>query len=193
MEWIGVFPKSENLEKQLNEPSPDPILNKKATEENIKFHIPHWEAIEKILGYKFRNYGYLLQALTHSSYATNRITLSYEKLEFLGDAVLDCLITFHIYEANSTLTPGDLTDLRSALVNNNTFASLVVRNGLHKFLLMMNSTLQNHIDRFVEFFRGKNNEIDDEILILLCEDELYLAEYVDVPKVRFYLCLQFDL
>lgn len=148
------------------------------------FHIPHWETIEKSLGYKFKNHAYLLQALTHSSYAPNRITLSYEKLEFLGDAVLDFLITCYIYESCGKLNPGELTDLRSALVNNNTFASLVVRNGFHKFLLMINSTLQSHIDKFVEFLKGKNYEVDNEILILLTEDELHMAEYVDVPKVK---------
>lgn len=150
------------------------------------FHIPHWDTIEQTLGYKFKNYAYLLQALTHSSYAPNRITLSYEKLEFLGDAVLDFLITCYIYESCGKLNPGELTDLRSALVNNNTFASLVVRNGLHKFLLMINSTLQSHIDKFVEFLKGKNYEVDNEILILLNEDELRMAQYVDVPKVKLF-------
>lgn len=186
LEWMEFFPRTENVERLLKQPSPDPVLNRNATEKDVKFHVPHWELIENILGYKFKNHAYLLQALTHSSYATNRITLSYEKLEFLGDAILDFLITCHIYESCGKLDPGELTDLRSALVNNNTFAGLVTRNGLHKFLLMMNSTLQNHIDKFVEFFQGKNHKIDDEILILLSEDELYLAEYVDVPKVRFY-------
>lgn len=173
--------------KLLKEPPPDPVLSRNASEKDITFHIPQFRDIENILGYNFKNRGYLLQAMTHSSYTTNRITLSYEKLEFLGDAVLDFLITCHIFISNSRLSPGELTDLRSALVNNNTFASLVVRNGLHKFLLMINSTLQNHIDNFVNFFRARNYEIDDEILILISEDEMYLAEYIDVPKVRPFL------
>lgn len=172
------------MEQLLKEPSPDPVVRKKTSESDILFHIPHWETIEKILDYKFNNKAYLLQALTHSSYAQNRITLSYERLEFLGDAILDFLITCYIYETCGKFSPGELTDLRSALVNNNTFGSLVVRHGLHKHLLIINSTLQGHIDKFVELSKCKNYEIDNDIMILLSEDELHLAEYVDIPKVR---------
>ena len=40
---------------------------------------------------------FLLQAITHPSYGDNRLTVSYEKLEFLEDAVLDYLVTCYIY------------------------------------------------------------------------------------------------
>lgn len=76
-----------------------------------------------------------LQAFSHSSYIRNRFTNSYERLEFLGDAILDFLITSHIFENGRNLTPGDLTDLRSALVNNVTIASYVVKLGLHKYVI----------------------------------------------------------
>lgn len=75
---------------------------------------------------------YFSQAMSHPSYIRNRLTRSYERFEFLGDAILDFLITAHIYENNPRLSPGDLTDLRSALVNNVTFAAYVVKLGLHK-------------------------------------------------------------
>ena len=52
------------------------------------------------------------------------MTASYEKLEFLGDAVLDYLVTCYIY-TNTDADPGRLTDIRSALVCNNMFASLL--------------------------------------------------------------------
>ncbi|RZC41351.1 Dicer-2 [Asbolus verrucosus] len=159
------------------------IEDKKATIENINIHIPQWEEFENRLGYHFKNRGFLLQALTHSSYSPNRITHNYERLEFLGDAILDFLITCYIYEHCGYLTPGQVTDLRSALVNNNTFASLVVRCGFHKFLLMINFKLQGHIDKFAEYLAMKNYVIDDEVLILLEEQDLNIAEYIDVPKV----------
>ncbi|KAJ8912073.1 hypothetical protein NQ315_000578 [Exocentrus adspersus] len=183
IEWIGLIPASENLENLLKAPVPNPIINSQSADDRINFHLPYWQDIENILGYKFKNRGFLLQALTHSSYTQNRDTLSYEKLEFLGDAILDFLITCYIYESCGNLNPGDLTDLRSALVNNNTFASLVVRCGIQKFLLLMNTKLQGQIDKFVEYLKAKNYVIDDEVLILLEEDELILAEYVDVPKI----------
>lgn len=183
MEWLGLIPAKEKLQYILSEPPPNPILNKDATLNNIDFHIPQWEEFETRLGYHFNNRAYLLQALTHSSYTPNRITHCYQRLEFLGDAVLDFLITSHIYESCGKLNPGQVTDLRSALVNNNTFASFTVRCGFHKFLLMFNTQLQGFIDKFAEYFRIKNFVIDDEVLILLEENDLNIAEYVDVPKV----------
>ncbi|KOB76458.1 Uncharacterized protein OBRU01_05716 [Operophtera brumata] len=50
--------------------------------------------------------------------------------KFLGDAILDFLITSHIFENSPDMKPGQLTDLRSALVNNVTFAAYVVKLGL---------------------------------------------------------------
>lgn len=47
-----------------------------------------YEELEKSIGYKFRDSSYLLQAFTHASYQPNRLTDCYQRLEFLGDAVL---------------------------------------------------------------------------------------------------------
>ncbi|KAJ3665477.1 hypothetical protein Zmor_000970 [Zophobas morio] len=183
LEWIEILPSSENVLNLIHTTDINPVVNAKATSENILFHIPQWREIEKRLGYRFKNHAFLLQALTHSSYSPNRITQSYERLEFVGDAILDFLITCYIYEHCGYLHPGEVTDLRSALVNNNTFASLVVRCGFHKFLLMINSKLQTHIDKFADYLANRNYVIDDEVLILLEEEDLKIAEHVDVPKV----------
>lgn len=192
---MGIIPKSENLLTLLKQSITNPILSDTATLKDINFHIPDWQIIENdILDYHFKNRAYLLQALTHSSYTPNRITQSYEKLEFLGDAILDFLITCHIFESCGNLDPGELTDLRSALVNNNTFGSLVVRHNLHKYMLMINSKLQSMVDRFADFIESKKFEIDDEVLILLEEQDdvgFNLAEYIDVPKVSYSVVLLF--
>lgn len=184
---MGIIPESENLLELIKQTPKDPILKENTKLSEINYLLPDWEKIETdILGYHFQNRGYLLQALTHASFTPNRITQSYETLEFVGDAILDFLITCHIFESCGNLDPGELTDLRSALVNNNTFASLVVRNNLHKNLLMINVKLQGMVDRFAEYIESKTFEIDDEVLILLEEDDtegLNMAEYIDVPKV----------
>ncbi|XP_044756151.1 endoribonuclease Dicer [Coccinella septempunctata] len=182
VQWMGVIPLSENMTELLKRPVPSPALLPDVKLENIKIHLPLYAKIEEILGYTFRNRAYLLQAFTHPSYTPNRVTLSYEKLEFLGDAVLDFLVTCFIFETCPRMTPGDLTDLRSALVNNHTFGSFVVRLGLQKYLLLLNNTLQHYIDNFVDFFARKDFVIDDTVLILMDEDDLKMAEYVDVPK-----------
>ncbi len=56
------------------------------------------------------------------------------RLEYLGDAVLDFLVTRRIFHDSVLRNPGELSDLRSALVNNCTFAGVIVRSRLHRFL-----------------------------------------------------------
>lgn len=183
LEWLGVVPKSEKIVDLFKFPLPNPILNYRATSEMVDFHIPGWKKLEEALGYHFSNRSYLLQALTHASYSMNRVTNCYQTLEFLGDAILDFLITCHIFEKSEHLDPGQLTDLRSALVNNVTFACFTVRCGFHKFILSCNSQLMDYIENFVEHQEMNGFVINDEVLILLEEGDLYLAEHVDVPKV----------
>lgn len=51
-------------------------------------HLQQPRELENILNYKFKDRAYMLQALTHPSYTRNNITTSYQRLEFLGDAVI---------------------------------------------------------------------------------------------------------
>lgn len=103
------------------------------------------ERVEAILGYSFQERSFLLQALTHASYCNNRQTESYERLEFLGDAVLDYLVTAYIFTQSEAMDPGRITDTRSAMVNNNTLAELVVDAELHTFLLSISPDLLNKV------------------------------------------------
>ena len=96
-----------------------------------------------------RDKSLLLQALTHASYAKNRVTDCYQRLEFLGDAVLDYLVTCHIYSTFPTYGPGDISGMRAALVNNNTFAELAVKLKLHKAVLHNSPTLFSQIGNYV--------------------------------------------
>ena len=103
------------------------------------------------ISYNFQHKLYLVEALTHASYHENRVTPSYERLEFLGDALLDFLVTQHLYFRHVNLSPGELTDIRQALVNNNIFATLAVEHSYHKYLKHMSpkwfQTMKNFIDR----------------------------------------------
>ncbi|XP_075227307.1 endoribonuclease Dcr-2 isoform X2 [Lycorma delicatula] len=151
---------------------------------SIEFHLHNVDKLEKLIGYRFVDRSFLLQALSHPTYQPNNITPTYQRLEFLGDAILDFLITCHIFETcSSTLTPGALTDLRSALVNNITLATISVRIGLNKFLLMRSCKLSEVIDAFVQRQEERNDEIDDQVLFLIQEDNICIAEAVEVPKV----------
>lgn len=55
---------------------------------DMDMHLEGFVDLERRLGYKFRDHSFLLQAITHASYSSNRVTDCYQRLEFLGDAVL---------------------------------------------------------------------------------------------------------
>ncbi|XP_017475087.1 PREDICTED: endoribonuclease Dcr-1 [Rhagoletis zephyria] len=151
-----------------------------ATQE-LEYMLEGFDEFEATLGYKFRDRSYLLQAMTHASYSPNRLTDCYQRLEFLGDAVLDYLITRHLYEDPRQHSPGALTDLRSALVNNTIFASLAVRHGFHKYFRHLSPGLNEVIDRFVRIQNENGHSISEEYY-LLSEEECDDAEDVEVPK-----------
>lgn len=186
LEMLQILPPKQNFDisEMLNIPLKSPRLRTNISDSDVDNFLLNPGDLEKIIGYKFIDRGYLLQALTHPSYPTNHITGCYQQLEFLGDAVLDFLITCYIYERCPTMHPGQLTDLRSALVNNVTLACLLVRNNLHNFILYQNSKLAESIGKFYLFQEERNHEVTEHVQLLTTESETNskLAEYTEVPK-----------
>jgi ribonuclease-3 len=80
----------------------------------------HGNALCKQLGYEFGQPQLLSRALTHRSYAPEHN----ERLEFLGDSVLGCVIAKHLYDSYPQLSEGELSRLRSNLVREETLATL---------------------------------------------------------------------
>ena len=77
------------------------------------------EELEEIIGYHFKNKHYLTQALTHSSYANEKKLGklgSNERLEFLGDAVLELISSDYLYARFTQIPEGELTKKRASLV-----------------------------------------------------------------------------
>ena len=87
--------------------------------------------IEKIINYNFKNKHYLTQALTHKS-ISNDPGKNYERLEFLGDAVIDIIVSEKLMIEYPECDEGILTQKRSALVQKS-FLSYV-----GKFLNILN-------------------------------------------------------
>jgi ribonuclease-3 len=86
--------------------------------------------LDKTLHYRFNDAGLLRQALTHRS-ATGA---NNERLEFLGDAILDFVISDRLYQACPDASEGDLSKLRSSLVKDTSLAALAVELGLGEHL-----------------------------------------------------------
>eukprot|EP01018_Ginkgo_biloba_P029411 Gb_36405 [translate_table: standard] len=91
-----------------------------------------------------------LEALTHASYQGPLVSGCYQRLQFLGGGVLDYLITSYLYKRHPRLSPGVLTDLKSAAVNNDCYAQAAVKCGLHRQLHHASSMLHRQITDFVK-------------------------------------------
>lgn len=72
----------------LSEPISPLLRHVDDPEGELAFLMAGFEALESSLHYSFRDKSYLLQAMSHASYSPNRVTDCYQRLEFLGDAVL---------------------------------------------------------------------------------------------------------
>ena len=185
MSWMGltVLPKDGN--GQLPQP-PSPLLSRdEISLGQMEYLLQGFQGFEKTIGYKFKDRSYLLQALTHASYYPNRLTDCYQRLEFLGDAVLDYLITRHLYEDQRQHSPGTLTDLRSALVNNTIFATLAVRFDFHKYFLHFSPGLHNVVSKFVKMQVASQGELLDDFYLFDNDNDdgpQDEAEDVEVPK-----------
>lgn len=88
--------------------------------------------LEKTLNYRFKNAELYQQALTHRS-ATKR---NNERLEFLGDAVLDFVVSEVVYRTRPEASEGDLSKLRASLVRDESLAELALHMGLGEHLVL---------------------------------------------------------
>jgi ribonuclease-3 len=94
---------------------------------------------EKQLGVKFNNKDLLTQAFTHRSYVNENVKLPHghnERLEFLGDAVLELIVTDYLYENYPNQNEGELTAYRSALVNAVIISEVASEINMNDYLLL---------------------------------------------------------
>ncbi|XP_073037868.1 endoribonuclease Dicer homolog 2-like [Primulina eburnea] len=139
MSWLGIDVDFANVPYTRNLPV------------NPEFHV-NVKYFESLLNYSFLDVSLLVEALTHGSYMLPEIPRCYQRLEFLGDAVLDYLITTDLYNKYPGLSPGLLTDLRSASTNNDFYAQSAVKAGLYKHILYASQDLHRHIVNTIHNF-----------------------------------------
>lgn len=97
-----------------------------------------FSAFEQATGITFTDKELLKQAFTHRSYINEHrgVGVHNERLEFLGDAVLQLIITDHIYSTYPDVPEGTLTAYRAALVNSVTLSQVAEEIGVNDFLLL---------------------------------------------------------
>lgn len=99
----------------------------------------NFEVFEQSVGISFTNKDLLKQAFTHRSYLNEHRNSGQEhneRLEFLGDAVLELVVTRFLYTKFPSQDEGDLTAYRSALVNTYTLSEAATKLGMNAFLLL---------------------------------------------------------
>lgn len=125
--------------------------------------------VEEIIGYQFVNKNHLVVALTHGSYLNGRIT-SYQRYEYLGDAIVGFLLLSHFFDKYPKLSPGELTSLRGPALSNDLFARVIVSWGIHKRFWFECPPLVTEIRKFEELVANEDDEED-------------VCKTITVPKV----------
>ena len=92
--------------------------------------------LEEKLEYTFKNKKLIETALTHSSYAYENKKISNEKLEFLGDSILEFISSTYIYENYYNLTEGEMTKVRATVVCENSLYKIAKQLNFSKFLFL---------------------------------------------------------
>ena len=103
------------------------------------------QKFQRMTGIHFTDQKLLREALTHKSYATE-FNLKYDnqRLEFLGDAVVQIVLTKHLFHRYPGLQEGDLTKIRSALVNQDTLAKFARSISLGSYLMLGRGETESH-------------------------------------------------
>ncbi|KAJ1943199.1 Dicer-like protein 1, partial [Linderina macrospora] len=120
-----------------------------------------WKStVESILGYRFQDRALLVEALTHCS-ILDVDSASYQRLEYLGDAVLDYFVTKRYYDYRPELIPHRITLVKHVAVSNDVLALILVCNGLHKFLRNRSPTVSAVIADYEERLRAARQTVAD--------------------------------
>ena len=97
-----------------------------------------YTSFEEVLGYKFNNLDYLDVAFTHKSYVneSKEDIISYERYEFLGDAILQFIVSKELFLRYPDKSEGELTKLRASLVCEYTLSQITHDFGFGDYLYL---------------------------------------------------------
>ena len=102
------------------------------------------EKLEKSIGYNFKNKELLKKALTHTSYAFEKHVQSNEKLEFLGDSILEFISSKYLYTHFPKLSEGEMTKVRATIVCEESLYEVAKRHNFSNFLYLGKSEIASH-------------------------------------------------
>ena len=94
------------------------------------------ENFEKNINYEFKNKELLKKALTHTSYAHENRVESNEKLEFLGDSILEFIISDYLFTNYAKLKEGEMTKVRASVVCEESLHKVALKHEFNKYLFL---------------------------------------------------------
>lgn len=144
-------------------------------------------AVEKILGYEFKDKKLLEKALTHSSFTKAE---SYQRLEFVGDAALGLAIARYAYIAYPDIHPVDLSKIKDANISTEKLARVAVRIGLYNYVRHNTEPLDHKVKEFLEVVQEEDNTV---VYGGAMKAPKVLADIVESVVAAVYVDLQFDL
>lgn len=102
------------------------------------------QKLEENIGYTFKNKKLLQKALTHTSYAYEKHVESNEKLEFLGDSILEFISSKYLYNNFPKLSEGEMTKVRATIVCEDSLYKIAKKHNFSDFLFLGNSEIGSH-------------------------------------------------
>ncbi|OBT77825.1 hypothetical protein VF21_03238 [Pseudogymnoascus sp. 05NY08] len=121
----------------------------------------HLSDVERIIGYQFKNRGYLLEAITHPSCEHDSHTSSYQRLEFIGDATLDMIFVSFMIDNAPELSHGRMHLTKTAVVNAG-FLAYLCMDATHEQIVTDVSLSPNH-------YSTGFTEVHSSKLVHLCQ------------------------
>ena len=100
--------------------------------------------LENEIGYKFKNINLLKRALTHTSYAYENSIESNEKLEYLGDSILEFISSKYLYNNYKKLNEGEMTKVRATVVCEESLYKVAIKHNFSDFLYLGKSEKMNN-------------------------------------------------
>ncbi|KAL1815043.1 hypothetical protein DCAR_0519275 [Daucus carota subsp. sativus] len=142
--------------------------------------------VEEILGYKFIDKSLLEKALTHPSYVNAE---SYQRLEFVGDAVLGLAITNFAFLTYPDLDAGDLSVVKAANISTEKLARVAIRHQLYKYVRHNSAALTHKVKEFLDVVQ------QEDVIVVhggTMKAPKVLADIVESVIAAVYLDQKFD-
>ena len=102
------------------------------------------QELEKNIEYKFKNINLLKTALTHTSYAYEHNVESNEKLEYLGDSILEFISSKYLFNEYKNLNEGEMTKVRATVVCEESLYNIAINHNFSDFLYLGKSERMNN-------------------------------------------------